>query len=208
MPSLFECKYIKSHLCLSLVQYWRWHLLLEWGDLLHHTPRIMASQNIKSTWMLSQGQWASLIHHGELQLQHTNWGQDPHPVHVIKNDHEDMIWGIDFIHTHKLLYCPQKKTFALECQTWQKYTKEPPLNCCQCPSPLLTSSLMRPDPQTTIKMSCQHCQPEPTLPYWIVSGNPQQPGASCHSSLELHPRQDKPAGEQLCQNCRKHWGYL
>jgi hypothetical protein len=35
-----------------------------------------------------------------------------HLVHVIRNLHEDIILGIDFIHMHQLTYCPETQEFS------------------------------------------------------------------------------------------------
>jgi len=44
-----------------------------------------------------------------------------HPVSVLKNLNEDLILGIDFIHTHQLHYDPEQKSFKWKGKdTWQK----------------------------------------------------------------------------------------
>jgi hypothetical protein len=70
-------------------------------------PPPISNQN---PWILPL---ASFFHHGDRDLDICIGDKTlRHPVHVIKNLLEDVILGIDFIHAHKISFCPEMRAFA------------------------------------------------------------------------------------------------
>ena len=80
-----------------------------------------------------------------------------HPFYIIKDLSEEAILGIDFIHQHKLRYCPDKRSFSWKTgSSWTAGTMKlckletiPPLTVVQVKVNIITESGCSPGPDST-----------------------------------------------------------